>query len=76
MAVVDLDERLCLLAGRLRAGHHRRRSSEVSMADCLVLATAIVQDDRLATADPALAAMARTEGVDVVDLPDSSGRRP
>lgn len=71
-----LDPEAATVAGTLRAAHYQRRACEVSLADCAALATALVFGDALATADPALAAIARTEGVEVVALPDSQGRRP
>jgi predicted nucleic acid-binding protein len=62
-------------AAGLRSHHYARGSSELSLADCLLLAAAR-PGDRIATADPALAAVARAEGVDVLALPDRTGRRP
>lgn len=74
--VLPVDEAIGLLAGTLRSRHYHRTTRPVSLADCVGLATAVVRAERLATSDPALAAMARAEGVQVVALPDSSGRRP
>lgn len=71
-----LDPEAAAVAGTLRAAHYGRRACEVSLADCAALATALAFGEALATADPALAAVARTEGVEVVALPDSQGRRP
>ena len=62
-------------AAELRSRHYRRRSSELSLADCFLLAAAR-DGESIATSDPAVAAAARAEGVDVVALPDSAGRRP
>lgn len=62
-------------AAQLRSRHYRRRGSELSMADCVALASADSKD-RLATADPALAEAARKENIEVVALPDSNGNRP
>lgn len=79
-----LGERLELLAhGRaevwrasdLRARYYHRRSTPVSLADCFLLAAA-ESGDRIATADPPVARVARAEGIEVVALPDSTGRRP
>lgn len=64
------------LAGELRARHYRRRDSELSHMDCMALSTAISLGRALATSDPALAAAARKEGVDVLALPNSQGRTP
>ncbi len=60
----------------LRAKHYHRERRPVSIADCICLATALRLKEDLATTDPALAAVAREEGVTVVALPDSSGQRP
>jgi uncharacterized protein with PIN domain len=73
--VVDADEAVAWRAAELRRRHYRRRRSELSLADCIVLAVA-TDDNSLATADPPLARAARAEGIEVVALPDSKGRRP
>ena len=75
VAVIDVDEHLAWRAAELRRRHYRRRTSEVSLADCVLLAAARPGDSIL-TADPPLARAARKEGMDVVALPDSRGRRP
>lgn len=62
-------------AAELRARHYHRQRRPVSIADCFLLAAAI-PDDRIATSDPALARAAVDEGVEVVALPDTTGRRP
>jgi predicted nucleic acid-binding protein len=62
-------------AAHLRISHYGRRTRPVSMADCFLLAAAGT-GDRVATADPAVAEVARAEGIEVVALPDSSGHRP
>jgi PIN domain nuclease of toxin-antitoxin system len=64
------------LAGSLRARQYDRRSAALSLADCFCLATAIKLQAAVATADPALARASRDEGLEVIPLPDSSGRRP
>lgn len=74
--IVEVDESIGRRAGELRALHYHRERSAVSLADCLALASAEAVDEPLATPDPALAAMAWAEGVVVVALPDSRGRRP
>lgn len=76
LEVVDLTERAALTAGSLRARHYRKRTCEVSLGDCYALALAQEKGVPLATADPHLAAAASAEGVKVVALPDSRGRRP
>ncbi len=62
-------------AANLHSEYYRRRSRPLSLADCFLLATAGL-DDRIATADAAVAEVARAEGIGLVGLPDSSGRRP
>jgi PIN domain nuclease of toxin-antitoxin system len=63
-------------AGHLRAQFYHRRTSAISLADCIALATALRLRAALATADPALAAAARRAGAELLALPDSQGRRP
>jgi predicted nucleic acid-binding protein len=62
-------------AAHLRIAYYRRRDRALSLADCFLLASA-AHEDHVATSDPAVAEVARAEGIDVVALPDSSGRRP
>jgi PIN domain nuclease of toxin-antitoxin system len=64
------------LAAGLRARHFDRRTQALSLADCFLLAHALAEDASIATADPSVADVARREGVGLVALPDSSGRRP
>jgi uncharacterized protein with PIN domain len=63
-------------AADLRGRHYHRRSSPLSLADCFLLSAALDSADVIATADPPLAVAARSEGLDVIALPDSSGDRP
>jgi len=62
-------------AAQLRIAYYRRRERALSLADCFLLASA-APGDRVATSDPAVAEVARLEGIEVVPLPDSAGRRP
>lgn len=62
-------------AAELRIAHYARRGRPLSLADCFLLAAA-EPGDRVATADPAVAEVARMEGIAVIALPDSSGHRP
>lgn len=62
-------------AADLRAADYHRTACPVSIADCVLLAHA-GPEDRVATSDPHVAALARAEGIGLVPLPDSSGRRP
>jgi PIN domain nuclease of toxin-antitoxin system len=74
--IMPIDRDMGGLAGQLRARHYRREGADVSLADCAALATAISLGKPLATADPALAAMARANGVELLALPDSRGVTP
>jgi predicted nucleic acid-binding protein len=74
IAAVDAD--IGIDAGELHARHYDRRTSPLSMADCVALATSLSLAQPLATSDPALAAAARLEGAAVIALPDARGRRP
>jgi uncharacterized protein with PIN domain len=70
------DESKAWLAGEIRANHYISKTRPLSMADCFLVAHALTDRGAIATADPPLAATARDEGVEVIALPDSSGRRP
>jgi len=75
LALRDLDRERAIRAGLLRAQLYRRRTAELSLADCVLLAS-LDDGDAIATADPPLARAARRLGHVVVALPDSRGRRP
>jgi PIN domain nuclease of toxin-antitoxin system len=75
IGVRALDRERATLAGLLRARHYEPRKAELSLADCILLAS-LGKDDRLATSDPPLAQVARRLGFRVVALPDTRGRRP
>jgi PIN domain nuclease of toxin-antitoxin system len=76
LEIAPLEPAVALEAGALRAKHYRRRHREISLGDCFALALAKRRVLRLATADPDLAAVARAENVELVELPDSQGKRP
>jgi predicted nucleic acid-binding protein len=63
-------------AADLRARFYDRNTRALSLADCLLLAHASLSGEEVATSDPAVVDAARSEGVGVVALPDSSGVRP
>ena len=63
-------------AARLRSRYYGRSTRALSMADCFLLATGARLGVAVATADPGVAATARGEGIELVALPDSAGRRP
>jgi predicted nucleic acid-binding protein len=72
---VAVDEATALRGGELRAAHYRAGTCEVSLADCVLAATAGAQD-QAATSDPHLPGLLRAEGIGIVALPDSRGARP
>lgn len=63
-------------AASIRRRHYDRVARALSLADCFLLAAAARLGAAIATADPAVAATAREESLELVPLPDSSGRRP
>jgi len=71
--VVPVDEDISRLAGALRARHWDPKRRPVSMADCIVLATAMMVREPVATSDRPLIAAARAEGHPVIALLDSRG---
>jgi len=74
VAVLKIDSGVVWRAGELRATHYDRRTSALSLADCILLATA-THEDRIATSDHAVAATARNLGLSVIPLLDSKGNR-
>lgn len=69
-----LDADTALTAGLLRAKHYHRSNRAVSLADCVVAATAQRRAIALATADPHLLALCHDESIGYQPLPDSQGR--
>lgn len=76
LSVVGSDENDAWLAASLRANHYNRKTRAVSLADCFLLAHAVAGQDEIATSDSPLAAAARVEGVGIVPLPSTVGKRP
>jgi predicted nucleic acid-binding protein len=60
-------------AADLRRRHYDRRHCALSLADCLLLATAAERGDTVATADPAIAKVARAEGIGLTGLSQRRG---
>jgi predicted nucleic acid-binding protein len=76
LSVLGLDERLAWATAELRAQHYHRSIRALSVADCVLLASARQLDASIVTSDPAVAETARLEAIDLIALPDSQGRRP
>jgi predicted nucleic acid-binding protein len=72
---LTIDIRVAQRAGEIRAAHYARDGAALSLADCLLLASA-GREDEIATADAAVAKTAGKLGIEVVPLPDSRGRLP
>ncbi|HEX7059435.1 MAG TPA: PIN domain-containing protein [Solirubrobacterales bacterium] len=75
VSVLVIDTQVAWRAGEIRAAHYHRKAAALSLADCLVLASA-APEDRIATSDAALAATADTLDLTVIPLPDSTGHHP
>lgn len=76
LALLELGDPEARLAARIRASHYRKGTAELSLADCVLLATAMPRGATIATSDPPLADAAREEGLTVHGLPDRAGRLP
>lgn len=74
--LVDIGAPEARVGAELRGRHYHKRTSELSLADCLLLGAATIRGARLATSDPPLVVAARHEGVPVVSLPSTSGVMP
>lgn len=71
----SLDADVAARAGLLRSRHYHRRDRALSLADCVAAETARSLGRPLASADPPLLGACAAEGIAVVALPDSQGRR-
>jgi predicted nucleic acid-binding protein len=71
-AVLTAD--VALQAGLLRASNYHRRDRAISLADCVLAASARASGSPVATADPHLLDTCRAEGIGVMPLPDAQGR--
>jgi len=76
LTVQAVTHELGMQAGRIRARRYHRECAAVSLADCAAAAAALAIDSPLATSDPALADVLRSEGGKILPLPDSKGQRP
>lgn len=74
--VVVVDEPAARRGAEIRITYYNPRDMELSLADCLLVGTAADTADSIATSDGPLAMVARMEGIELIALPDSFGRRP
>ncbi len=63
-------------AADVRNRYYHRRNCPLSLADCFLVAHALIDERGLATSDRPLAETARGEGIVVTPLPDRSGNEP
>jgi PIN domain nuclease of toxin-antitoxin system len=75
VVVAPVDGDIAWRGALLRARYYHRETCDLSLADCVLLASA-GPDDSIATADTAVASVARAEGIELIALPNSSGQRP
>ena len=75
IAVRGMEADTAWRTAELRVRHYHRDRMPLSLADCVLLASA-GDGDAVATADGPLARAAAAEGIRVTALPDSRGRRP
>jgi predicted nucleic acid-binding protein len=76
LPVIGIGEAEARRAAEIRISYFDRRDTPLSLADCLLLGAAWVLDAAVATGDLPVASCARSEGMEVVALKDSTGRRP
>lgn len=69
LTAVPLDLPTARRAAEIRATHYHRSSRPISLADAVLIASAR-KDDRLATADPDVLAVARAEEIHTTPLPE------
>lgn len=75
LTAIPLDLDRAWRAAGLRADHYDRRTCPVSLADCVLVASA-ADGDCVATSDRHVLEVSNREGVGTLPLPDERGRRP
>jgi predicted nucleic acid-binding protein len=76
LRVFPLDWARAVRAAELRSVHYHRTRAPISLADCGAIALAEQLSERLVTSDGPMIRIARKLGVEVLPVPDSSGRTP
>lgn len=76
VTVRDCDARLAEKAAAVRAEYYVPKRRAIGLADSFAIATALDEQQALATSDPAIAEIMSHLSGDVVPLPDSCGRLP
>ena len=73
LEIVVVDETVGIRAGVLRARHYDAKTRNLSMGDCVALATSQLLDEQLVTSDWILAKTAADEAIAVIRIPNSAG---
>lgn len=76
MLVVPVGESEARRGAEVRIDHYHHRESPLSLAECLVLGTALVKGAVVATSDGPLSQTGDAVGVGTLRLKDSDGLRP
>jgi predicted nucleic acid-binding protein len=71
LTAVPLDSSVARRAAEIRATHYHRSSRPISLADAVLIGSAKL-NDRIATADPDVLAVAKAEKLDSIVLPGQS----
>ncbi len=67
LTVIDVNADHGWKAATVRAAHYHRKTCPLSLEDCFLLASA-TEGDSIATTDKHVAAVAKAEGIEVLDL--------
>jgi len=73
--VLPVDRQIAWCAGEIRSAHYDRKTRALSLADCILLASAGAEEE-IATSDRVVGLIARELEIGVIPLPDSNGNRP
>jgi predicted nucleic acid-binding protein len=76
LPVLPVGESEARRGAELRIDHYHRRDAPLSLADCILLGTALVRGAAVATSDGPIARTGDAVGVEVLRLKDSDGLRP
>lgn len=68
LTAIALDSTVARRAAEIRAGHYHRSSRPISLADAVLIGSAKL-NDRIATADPDVLAVAKVEKLEAIVLP-------
>lgn len=76
LPVLSVGESEARRGAEVRIDRYHRRESPLSLADCILLGTALIREAVIATSDGPLARSGDAEGLEVLRLKDSAGIRP